>query len=304
MRFQTTDNHTQLLTLNVPMIHRFCITHKTPLLPQSWYDDCIALGDFQTDSALHVKQLDRFWHEARPLAYSSAGTCVLPIAIKRFCSAADRIEISSYRKRILPSPEGVESQIYPTMRELSPISGGQAEVAILARTTDLEFLVSQPLYFKQSIIGQYEEAHHRRDILDYTSLAIETGVLDSKSAWEFLDAKHFIPGGVEQGIYPRAWLVDALSKIERVGRLFLERHSRRLVKYDDYQIRAVGFLSERLGSYFLLRHFNEKYSNNIPNEIFGYMSVVVDNNSGYSAGLTDRPANRPRSYPLKVKRAP
>src|SRR5258705_9281296 len=101
------------------MIHRFCISHSKPLLPESWYDDCISLGDFQSNSVFHVRQLDRFWHEARPLAYGTAGTHVLPIAIERLSSDAKLIEISSYRKRILPSPRGIESQSFPTMRELS-----------------------------------------------------------------------------------------------------------------------------------------------------------------------------------------
>src|ERR1700741_116374 len=69
-----------------PMIHRFCISHKKPVLPESWYDDCISLGDFQSDSVFHVRQLDRFWHEARPIAYGAAGTHVLPVAIERFFS--------------------------------------------------------------------------------------------------------------------------------------------------------------------------------------------------------------------------
>ena len=276
------------------MIHRFCISHKKPLLPECWYDDCISLGDFQSDSVFHVRQLDRFWHEARPIAYGAAGTYVLPIAIERFSSAAKLIEISSYRKRILPSPEGIESQSYgyPGMRELSLENfGKEAELSVFMPRADLEFLVAQPIYFENSMIGQYTLYHHRRDILDYTSLAIEMGVLDSNSASEFLGAKHFIPGGVEFGIYPKSWLIHALSRIELVGRQFLYRYGNRLKKYSKYQIRAVGFLSERLGSFLLIRHLMEKYSNNIPADIFGYMTVIVEGNSSYSIGLTDRPRN-------------
>jgi hypothetical protein len=276
------------------MIHRFCISHKKPLLPESWYDDCISLGDFQSDSVFHVRQLDRFWHEARPIAYGAAGTYVLPIAIERFSSAAKLIEISSYRKRILPSPEGIESQSFPfpSMRELSFGNFGEgAELSVFMPKADLEFLVAQPLYFENSVFGQYAISHHPRDILDYTSLAIEMGVLGSNSASEFLAAKHFIPGGVELGIYPKSWLIHALSRIELVGRQFLYQYGNRLKKYDKYQIRAVGFLSERLGSFLLIRHLMEKYSNNIPADVFGYMTVILEGNSSYSAGLTDRPRN-------------
>jgi hypothetical protein len=285
------------------MIHRFCISHKKPLLPESWYDDCISLGDFQSDSVFHVKQLDRFWHDARPLAYGAAGAYVLPIAIERFASSAELIEISSYRKRILPSSEGIESQ-FPPLRELSFDNfEKEAELSVFMPRAGLEFLVAQPAYLENSVIGSYAESHPRRDILDYTSLAIEMGVLDSNSASEFLAAKHLNFGGVELGIYPRSWLIHALSGIERVGRQFLCRYGNRLKRYDTYQIRTLGFLSERLGSFLLIRHLMEKYSNNIPADIFGHTTVIVEGNSTYSVGLADLPTNQSRWYPFKHRRA-
>jgi hypothetical protein len=276
-------------------------------LPESWYDDCISLGDFRSDSVSHIRQLDRFWHEARPIAYGAAGAYVLPIAIERFASAAKLIEISSYRKRILPSPVGIESRLYPTMRELSlgnVVEG--AELSVFMPNADLEFLVAEPLYFENSIIGQYADGHHRRDILDYTALAIEMGVLDSNSASKFLASKHFIPGGVELGIYPKSWLLQVLSRIEVISRQFLYRYGKRVKKYNNQQVRAVGFLSERLGSFLLIRHLMEKYSNKIPADIFGCMTVIVEGNSSYSHGLAeiaDRPRNWSSWHHLKHRRA-
>ncbi|WP_207550571.1 hypothetical protein [Mycobacterium mantenii] len=293
------------------MIQRFCISHQKPLLPESWYDDCISLGDFQSDSIFHVGQLDRFWHQARPLVYGAEGTYVLPIAIGRSSSGAELIEISSYRKRILPSPVGIKSKSHgnPTMRELSLENlENRPELSVITPKHGLEFLVAQPLYFESSMIGQYAAAHYRRDIIDYTSLAIDLGVLDSESASSFLTAQHLIPGGIQLGIYPKSWLIDALSKIELVSRSFVCRNANRLKHYDTYQVRAVGFLSERLGSFFLIRHLMEKYSNNIPVDIFGYMTVIVQGESSYSIGRstadeTDRTKRWPHRYHLKRKRA-
>lgn len=277
------------------MTHRFCITHAEPLLPDSWYDDCIALGEFQAHSQFHVAQLDRFWHEARPLAYGAAGSHVLPVAVGQLRSDVRLIELSSYRKRVLPSPEGIEAPSYPTMRELSLRSlANQFELSVITPEADLEFLVSQPRYFEKAIIGQYAACHHRRDIIDYVSIAVELGVLDSRSGSDFLKSKHFVPGGVELGIYPRTWLVDTLTKIERVSKEFLIRNGERLRRYDAYQVRAVGFLSERLGSYFLIRELEKRYDRNIPAQIFGYMSVVVDEDLGYSIASTDIGKNRLR----------
>jgi len=286
------------------MIHRYCITHKTPLLPESWYDDCIALGDAEIDSKFHVSQLDRYWHEVRPIAYGAAGSHVLPIAIERFSSDAELIEVSSYRKRILPSSEGVESRTYPTMRELNLADfEKEGKLAAFAPRADLGFLVAQPLYLKKTMVGHYAAIHHRKDILDYASLAVEMGVLDSKSASEFLAATHLIPGGVELGIYPKPWLVSALSSIEVVGREFLNRYASRLRKYNAFQIRAVGFLAERLGSFLLIRHLMERFSNDIPADIFGYMTVIVEGDSSYSAGLADRSTSSSGWHKAKDKRA-
>lgn len=284
------------------MIHRFCISHEKPLLPESWYDDCISLGNFQPDSPLHVRHLDQFWHDARPLAYGAAGTHVLPIAIERVSSRAELIEISLYRKRLLPSPVGIESLVYPTMREFNVCDvDDRADLSVFEPSNGLEFLVAQPLYSEISMIGQYAISHYRRDILDYTSLAIKMGVLDSASASDFLETKHIIPGGTEFGIFPKWWLTATLSDIERVAREFLHRYGYRLKTYGGYQIRTLGFLSERLGSYLLLRHLKDKYSNNIPADIFGYMTVIVEGDSNYSHGLTDRPGNASEEESRKEK---
>ena len=281
------------------MIHRFCVSHKKPLLPDSWYDDCISLGDFQPDSVFHVRQLDRFWHDARPIAYGAAGTHVLPVAIERFSGAARLIEISSYRKRVLPFSVGMECPLY--VRALSfETFEKEAELSAFMSRADFEFLVAQPLYFEDSILEQYAACHRRRDILDYTSLAVEVGVLDSYSASEFLAAKHLNHGGLELGIYPKPWLIDALSRIELVGRQFLYRYGSRLEKYDNYRIRTLQFLSERLGCFLLIRHLMEKYSNNIPADIFGHTIVIVEGDSKYSVGLGDRPGNRWRWWHPKI----
>ena len=99
------------------------------------------------------------------------------------------------------------------MRELSLANfGREAELSYSAPELALNFW-SRSLYISRNRwLGNYAAIHHRKDILDYTSLAVEMGVLDSNSASEFLAAKHFIPGGVELGIYPKAWLIQDIVK--------------------------------------------------------------------------------------------
>ena len=285
------------------MIHRFCISHQQPLLPESWYDDCICLGEFQPDSLHHVRHLDQFWHNSRPIAYGAAGTHILPMVIEKFASDATLIEVSNHRKRTLPSGEGIESQVFPTLRELSLEKFDKTDtLSLFTPRTGIEFLVPQPIHIKTSVLQHYAAVHRRRDILDYAALAVEMDILDSKSSSEFLASKYFIPGGVEIGIYPKEWLVHTWTGLEIVGREFLMRYGSRLEKYNRFQIRAVGFLAERLGSFLLLRHLIDTYSNNIPADIFGHLSVIIPDDSGYSGGLADQPTKRSRWHPLSVKR--
>jgi len=78
------------------------------------------------------------------------------------------------------------------MRELSfEDSREKVEPTVFVPRSDSGFLVAQPLYFKNSVIGQYAKVHHRKDIRDYASLAIEIGVLDKGSASEFLKERQF-----------------------------------------------------------------------------------------------------------------
>jgi hypothetical protein len=272
-----------------PTVHRFCITHTQPLIPECAYDDCIALGGYQPDSASHISRLDQFWHDARPIAYGAAGTHVLPIAIEKFAHDADLIEISLQRKRILLTPHGVASDAYQTstIRELTVKEcGANTELSsVIIPPNNSGFLVARPLYFDDLVIGQHARCFHCIDLLDYTSLAIEMGVLDNQSSVEFLIAKQFIPGGIEFGIFPKSWLVPALSQIEHVSREFLSRYGDRVRSYNQYQVRAVAFLSERLGSFMLLRHLSEMHPNGIPTDIFGYMTCIVEENSPYSLGV-------------------
>ena len=228
-----------------PKIHRFCIAHTTPLIPETWYDTCIALGNYQTDSISHISQLDQYWHEARPIAYGAAGSYALPAAIEKFAPHADLIEISVHRKRILISPEGEQPGYLPAWRLLTvPECKEKTELAtVITPPSDSGFLVVHPQYLADGIIGQYAMTHHFSDFLDYTSIAIEMAVLDNESAEKFCAENLFFGGGAELGIFPKSWLIPTLTQLERVGREFLRRHGNRIKTYDSYQVRAVGFLS-------------------------------------------------------------
>jgi tetratricopeptide (TPR) repeat protein len=130
--------------------------------------------------------------------------------------------------------------------------------------------------------------HHERDLLDYLWLAVEMGVIGPDDVQALLDSTRFIPGGCELGIYPTRWLSTTLKKLEVLGREYVTRFGDRIRTYDSYQVRAVGFLAERLGSYFLLQELRNRYPQGIPSSLFGNLCVIVNDGETYAGASVKR----------------
>lgn len=267
-------------------IIRYCISHATPLIPPYWYDEILAIGDYATDSPLHISRLHNFWHTKRPLAYGAAGSYALPNALESAPQEYQLIGICSFRKAVLRRPMGRSAPSYPSMRELSGNEAAVLDASEMSPAGEHEFLLAQPLMLSLGYFQQYAQAHELVDLLDYTSLAIRSGVLGKAESADFVSEQVLIPGGCELGIFPRQWLTETLSVLSALGESFLKTYSERINSYDSYQVRAVGFLSERLGSFLLLRELRRRYPRGIPPEIFGHMSCVTEDGQHYTHGTT------------------
>jgi hypothetical protein len=148
-----------------------------------------------------------------------------------------------------------------------------------------EFLVPQPIRLPSGILGQYANVHMLEDFLDYVSMAVGMGVLSREQAVEFIKGEVLIPGGCELGVYPRGWLENILRILGELGRSFLNKYAGRIIGYNAYQVRAIGFLSERIGSFLLLQELFRRYPAGIPTTIFGYMVTVTDRGDDYTLGM-------------------
>lgn len=263
-----------------------CVSHAPPLVPACLYDEVMSLGDYGTGSNFHVSNLEPFWHQRRELSYGAAGSYSIPAGIVKNKINADILMISGYRKVVLNRVVGRAAENYPGMRLVDVGSSEVFHISDALPLSDADFLLSAPLEFKQGIYKQYDSAHKAVDFLDYLTLVVKMGVLSEDEALEFLGMKWLIPGGCEMGTYPFDWCLEKLAIIEKVGREFVATYENRIASYDAYQVRAVGFLSERLGSYFLVRELSRRYPAGVPAHIFGHLTSFVLPGGGYAIGKT------------------
>jgi hypothetical protein len=218
----------------------------------------------------------------RPLAYGAAGNYVIPRAIDIEAPVTELTGVFSHRKIVVRSSIGREAAKYPVYREISVPTASLLSADEVCPRDGHDFLIGAPLTFPQGIVQQYAQMHHAIDMFDYLSIAVEIGVVTPDDVREFTLGTNFIPGGCELGIYPTAWLYASLRKLEALGRAFVTRCGERIRTYDGYQVRAVGFLAERLGSYFLLKELRRRYPEGIPRGLTGHLCVMVPVGTSYA----------------------
>ena len=262
----------------------FCVTHEAPLVPDSLADFVIGIGDYHPTPTrgAHISALDSYWDKMRPYSYGAAGNYVIPKAID---SAGHTVltGIFSHRKIIVKTQIGSRSPRSDFYFDVEIDEAAHLPREEIEPRAGFDFLVGFPFTFSQGVVGQYIEAHYGIDLFDYVSMAVEMGILPLKEAQRFATEQIFIPGGCESGIYPTAWVRPILEGLEKLGREFLSRRGARIKRYGSFQIRAVGFLAERLGSYLLLSELRRRYSEDLPVELFGYLCVIVPAGGTYSS---------------------
>jgi len=261
-----------------------CVTHLKPLIPNHCFDVELALGSYSESSDCHASALSKYWHDRRPIAYGAAGSYCIPILIGKIGLPNDGlIGINSYRKVLVKEPIGSPVVGEPNLTLIHPDAAQFIGPDNLRPRGNNQFLVVRPLVYEKGTFAQYARAHKIIDLINYCSLAIDLGILNEKDVDSFFKCRYLIQGGAEFGVYPAEWLVPTLNCLELLGRTFLDRYGERVRDYDPYQVRSVGFLSERLGSFLLLKRLKRIYPQGIPGSLFGVIATV-SNDGGYAVG--------------------
>ncbi len=270
----------------------FCVSHEPPLVPDALADFVIGIGDYHPDPSrgLHISSLDSYWDEMRPYAYGAAGNYVIPKAMD-IAGMTKYTAVFSHRKIIVRTQIGRECP--PPFSFYNDVD--LPDAAKIPRTEieprdGFDFLIGFPLRCRQTIVAQYIEDHKGLDLFDYVSMAVDMGILPVDEAQAFSTEQFFIVGGCESGVYPTEWVRPVLEGLAKLGREFITRRASRIRTYDNYQVRAVGFLAERLGSYLLLSELRRRYPTGLPREICGHLCVLVPPGGTYDCAVIPGPA--------------
>lgn len=253
-----------------------CITHKAPIICNSFYDLVIGLGDHDKTSRYHISALDPFWHNARPVAYSAAGSYAIEDALRIAKAEPQIVGIVSQRKFLCRQPIGRSAPYYPALREVDPVEMSQLDDRLTRPAADIPFLITRPVFLAQGVFLNYLKCHHIVDLIDYLSLAARMRILDNSEIEHLIKRTDIIPGGCECGYYPTHWLFSILRTLRSLGHAFIEQYGNRVATYSPQQVRALSFLSERLGSYLLFQKLASLYGSAIDPRVFGHMCVVVE----------------------------
>jgi hypothetical protein len=153
-------------------------------------------------------------------------------------SGDDMVGISHYRRFAVTRPTGKSSYVYGavTPREFARLP---RELFVPKTGT---VLFPSPVRVGPTVLGQFAQYHHTRDLLHFMALAIDLGIVTNEQATEWLAGQVLVPAAAI-GVYPEDWLVRTLTDLETVVDAF---ESTAAVPRDGYQRRTVAFCLERL----------------------------------------------------------
>lgn len=261
----------------------YCISHRPLLFKNNKEMRHILLGDeiirhtdaFTPSTVVnHVSdistQLD-FWHVA--LGGSSGTFAIAAILLHdaNSWSDTDSICINQYRKFISRSNFGTQSANYPGMYMVPEDIAADIDVYEHQSDVSTPFLIANPINVG-NLYTQYCVSHHGQDLLRYMAIAVDLGYIEHAEVGTMMNSDTLIPGGVEFGVYPVSVFLSIASKLQDICMGFLNSTSP--TNKNRYQRRALSFCNERMGSYLLMKVFNQIGAANIPKEWFGTIQTI------------------------------
>jgi hypothetical protein len=278
-----------------------CITHVPLWLEPPPWVVAIHLGEAQGEGRLNLRDLAPEWLPHHPALGGTAGTFALRRYVVERRPDATRVGVCQYRKFVSRRRiSGVRDPRYRVMDVVPKSMLDGERYADALWPGDASFLVSRPRRFtrvfwhRRGYLHEYARDHCVEDLLRFTAEAVEQDVLARHEVESFFHEDVIVPGGVELGVYPASFWLEATDQIERVVRACVAKHA---TTRDAYQSRLWSFCAERLGSWLLLQHFRREVGGGATGigewsgrrrwqaRYSGRLNLVVDeDHAGYTGG--------------------
>jgi hypothetical protein len=220
---------------------------------------------------INAYQLCDFGEEMHPFLGGSLGSFAVLADLKaRKLPETSLVNVMEYRRLLLLKPLGQPSD-EPSARFLTPKAAQDICIDTEYSKLQTNCFYAAPIDVK-NILRQYERKHRVADLLRFLAAAVRVGVIKGSEVEPFLMDRFLIPGGIECGVSQVQLYINVVEKLKAACLSFLEHD--RPSETDPYQIRALNFCSERLGSYLLRKEFSNEFGLWTPNRFFGHIHVI------------------------------
>jgi hypothetical protein len=237
------------------------VTHVVPPVRFPGFVKTIYLGQVQGPGRLNLKDLASRWDRYHALVGGCAGTFALRNYLLSQAAEPLQIGLCQYRKFMTRYRIGKPATNYQVMDVISREAIEDDTLADAMLPQGRDYLIVRPGVFElngthHGYLYQYKDTHYVQDLLRFTAMATELGVLDKQEVIPFLDEKIFLAGGLELGVFPAAFWLATVGAIEAVAWACVQHYDTRR---DGAQARLWAYCVERLGSYLLLRQLRSRY---------------------------------------------
>ncbi len=255
-----------------PSLVYACLTHGPQWVDYPAFVSTIRLGAAQQDDGgLNLRDLAPEWVPHHPILGGTAGTFALKNHVVAHHPQATHVGLCQYRKFVSNRRlSRVVAPSYEAMDLVPAVSLSPASLCDTMQPGPRDFMVTRPFTLTDAeanqydLLEQYGRVHRVEDLLRFTAEAVEQQVLDKTEAEIFFREDWLVTGGVELGVYPAPFWIDAVTAIENITRACVQRYP---IAREGYNARAWAFCSERLGSYLLLRHLRDIDKGVVPRRV-------------------------------------
>lgn len=267
-----------------------CTSHVP--LPVAMPDKVIPfyLGNAQQEGPNNTITYAPEWEGYNRSVAGMIGLFAIRNYILRHRPSVKRIGICSYRKFVSRERiTGVPAEDNWMMDVVTENDRRRQSLEEMMSPGDTRFMVGKPCGLvvdghPASYLEHYAFAHHAEDLLRVAAVAVEIGVFTRQDVSAFLNEKEFYIAGIELGIFPADFWLDAVGQIEAILRVCVAQYPQHR---EGYQRRSWAFCAERLSSYMIARYLRAHYRD--PASCYGQLNLIArENETRYTyGGLTE-----------------